>query len=215
MGYEPLTLDPSPFPHSAPIGQYHLGGIHDVLLFPDLDRFRVDRHSLHVSGSSPSAQPRCKRHLLHLGASPGSAVYAVSHLVRYIQGRKEGLASGGDLFLTVVPLLFTVASLIWPQTLLAFLPLVLGALLLVDALGKVPLTIGAIELDSPAMIPLAMSCFFPALLGILLMVNPFSAVHIVIRLFGIVLMITGVIELITAVVSHRTAEAISSETNHL
>ena len=47
------------------------------------------------------------------------------------------------------------------------------------------------------------------------MVNPFSAVHIVIRLFGIVLMITGVIELITAVVSHRTAEAISSETNHL
>ena len=58
----------------------------------------------------------------------GSAVYAVSHLVRYIQGRKEGLASGGDLFLTVVPLLFTVASLIWPQTLLAFLPLVLGAL---------------------------------------------------------------------------------------
>ena len=88
----------------------------------------------------------------------GSAVYAVSHLARYIQGRKEGLASGGDLFLTVVPLLFTVASLIWPQTLLAFLPLVLGALLLVDALGKVPLTIGAIELDSPAMIPLAMSC---------------------------------------------------------
>ena len=145
----------------------------------------------------------------------GSAVYAVSHLVRYIQGRKEGLASGGDLFLTVVPLLFTVASLIWPQTLLAFLPLVLGALLLVDALGKVPLTIGAIELDSPAMIPLAMSCFFPALLGILLMVNPFSAVHIVIRLFGIVLMITGVIELITAVVSHRTAEAVSSEIDHL
>lgn len=43
----------------------------------------------------------------------GSAVYAVSHLARYIQERKEGLASGGDLFLTVVPLLFTIASLIW------------------------------------------------------------------------------------------------------
>lgn len=56
----------------------------------------------------------------------GSAVYAVSHLARYIQERKEGLASGGDLFLTVVPLLFTIASLIWPQTVLAFLPLVLG-----------------------------------------------------------------------------------------
>ena len=145
----------------------------------------------------------------------GSAVYAVSHLARYIQERKEGLASGGDLFLTVVPLLFTIASLIWPQTVLAFLPLVLGALLLVDALGKVPLTIGAIELDSPAMIPLAMSCFFPALLGILLMVNPFSAVHVVIRLFGIVLLITGIIELIATVISHRTAEAISSEIDHL
>lgn len=107
------------------------------------------------------------------------------------------------------------ASLIWPQTVLAFLPLVLGALLLVDALGKIPLTIGAIELDSPAMIPLAMSCFFPALLGILLMVNPFSAVHVVIRLFGIVLLITGIIELITTVISHRTAEAVSSEIDHL
>ena len=75
--------------------------------------------------------------------------------------------------------------------------------------------IGAIELDSPAMSPLAMSCFFPALLGILLMVNPFSAVHVVIRLFGIVLLITGIIELITTVISHRTAEAVSSEIDHL
>lgn len=150
----------------------------------------------------------------------GSAVYAIGHLVRYIQERKEGIASGGDVFLTVVPLLFTTASLIWPQTVLAFLPLVLGALLLVDAIGKVPLTIGAIELESPAMIPLAMSCFFPALLGILLMVNPFSAAHIVIRLFGIVLMINGVIELISAVISHRAVNAysagdFSSETHHL
>ncbi|MDY2656730.1 MAG: DUF308 domain-containing protein [Candidatus Limiplasma sp.] len=131
--------------------------------------------------------------------------------MRYIQGRKDGTATGGDLFLTVVPLLFTVASLIWPQTVLAFLPLVLGALLLVDGVGKIPLTIGAIELESPAMIPLAMSCFFPALLGILLMINPFSAVQIVIRLFGIVLMINGVIELVSAIISRRTAGTVSSD----
>ena len=141
----------------------------------------------------------------------GAAVYAISHLVRYIQGRKDGTATGGDLFLTVVPLLFTVASLIWPQTVLAFLPLVLGALLLVDGVGKIPLTIGAIELESPAMIPLAMSCFFPALLGILLMINPFSAVQIVIRLFGIVLMINGVIELVSAIISRRTADTVTSD----
>lgn len=141
----------------------------------------------------------------------GAAVYATSHLVRYIQGHKDGTATGGDLFLTVVPLLFTVASLIWPQTVLAFLPLVLGALLLVDGVGKIPLTIGAIELESPAMIPLAMSCFFPALLGILLMINPFSAVQIFIRLFGIVLMINGVIELVSAIISRRTADTVTSD----
>lgn len=71
----------------------------------------------------------------------GAAVYALSHLWRYIQARKLEQASGGDLFLAILPLAFAIFSISWPQAILSFLPLVLGALLLVDGVGKAPLAI--------------------------------------------------------------------------
>lgn len=83
----------------------------------------------------------------------GAAVYAVSHLWRYIQGRKMERASGGDLFLAVLPLAFAIFSISWPQAILSFLPLVLGALLLVDGVGKAPLAIAAIQSKPPILIP--------------------------------------------------------------
>lgn len=52
----------------------------------------------------------------------GAAVYAVSHLWRYIQGRKMERTSGGDLFLAVLPLAFAIFSISWPQAILSFLP---------------------------------------------------------------------------------------------
>ena len=149
------------------------------------------------------------------GLAAGAGLYAAGNFWRWHQGKKQGYSLPGLLLAGLLAAVLCLVCIFRPQFILSFLPLVLGALLLVDALGKIPLTIGAIELDSPAMIPLAMSCFFPALLGILLRVNPFSAVHVVIRLFGIVLLITGIIELIATVISHRTAEAVSSEIDHL
>lgn len=80
----------------------------------------------------------------------GAAVYAASHLWRYIQGRKMEQASGGDLFLAVLPLAFAIFSISWPQAILSFLPLVLGALLLVDGVGKAPLAIAAIQSKPPS-----------------------------------------------------------------
>ena len=72
----------------------------------------------------------------------GAAAYGVSHLVRYLQERKAaGKGNPGDLFLTVLPAAFSAFALVWPQTILAMLPLVLGSLLLVDGVGKLPLAI--------------------------------------------------------------------------
>lgn len=133
----------------------------------------------------------------------GAAVYAVSHLWRYLQGRKAGQASGGDLFLAVLPLAFAIFALLWPQTILSFLPLVLGALLLVDGVGKTPLVFAAIQSKAPILIPLLLSALIPIVLGVLLVVNPFHAAQLVIMVFGAALLADGISDLTTALMSRK------------
>lgn len=135
----------------------------------------------------------------------GAAVYAASHLWRYIQGRKIEQASGGDLFLAVLPLAFAIFSISWPQAILSFLPLVLGALLLVDGVGKAPLAIAAIQSKPPILIPLVLSSLIPIALGVLLVVNPFHAAQLAIMIFGAALVADGVSDLVTALISRKTA----------
>ena len=134
----------------------------------------------------------------------GAAAYAISHLWRYIQGRKTGQASGGDLFLTVLPMAFAIFSLLWPQAILSFLPLVLGALLLVDGVGKIPLVIAAFQAKSSILIPLLLSSIIPTILGVLLVVNPFHAAQLVIMIFGAALVADGISDLVTALMSRKS-----------
>lgn len=133
----------------------------------------------------------------------GAAFYGISHLLRYLQTRKKGTASPADLFLTVLPLAFTVFALVWPQTLLSFLPLVLGSLLLLDGVGKLPLAITGLREQYPGMIPLALSSVVPIVLGALLVINPFAAVRIAVMVFGGALVADGVSDLATVILEKR------------
>lgn len=133
----------------------------------------------------------------------GAGAYAVSHLWRYLQGRRGGQASGGDLFLSILPLAFSVFCISWPQAILSFLPLVLGALLLVDGVGKAPLAIAAIKAKAPALLPLLLSSLIPIILGILLVAAPFHAARLAIMVFGAALVADGVSDLVTALMARR------------
>ena len=137
----------------------------------------------------------------------GAGVYAISHLWRYLQGRKTGQTSGGALFLTIFPMSFAIFSILWPQAILSFLPLVLGALLLVDEVGKIPLVIAAVQAKSSILVPLLLSSLIPAILGALLVVNPFHAARLVIMIFGAALVADGVSDLITALMSRKNPPA--------
>lgn len=133
----------------------------------------------------------------------GAAAYAISHLWRYLHGRKMDQASGTDLFLTVLPLAFSIFSIIWPEAILSFLPLVLGALLLIDGVGKLPLVISGIKDKVPALIPLLLSSLIPITLAVLLLINPFHAAQLVIMVFGIALISDGISDLVTALISRK------------
>lgn len=125
------------------------------------------------------------------GLAGGAACYGVSHLLRYLQERKNGTDSASDLFLTVLPLAFTVFALAWPQTLLSFLPLVLGSLLLLDGVGKLPLAVMALRSETPDGMALLVSSLIPLILGAVIVINPFETVQLVVRIFGIGLIADG------------------------
>lgn len=133
----------------------------------------------------------------------GAAVYAISHLWRYFQSRKRGTPSGGDLFLTILPLAFALFSLTWPQAILSFLPLALGAMLLVDGAGKVPLVVDAIRVKLPILVPLLLSSVIPIALGILLVLNPFPIARLVMMVFGAALVADGISDLVTALMAQK------------
>ena len=135
----------------------------------------------------------------------GAGVYGISHLVRWMQSRKTGQANPGDLFLTILPAAFSAFSLIWPQAVLSVLPLVLGSLLLVDGVGKLPLAIAGLRDQVPGMIPLMLSSLLPIVLGAVIVVNPFTTVRIVVMVFGASLIADGVSDLAAVLLEKRAS----------
>lgn len=133
----------------------------------------------------------------------GAVVYGVVHLWRYGQDRRTEEASPGDLFLGVLPLAFAVFALLRPLTILAFLPLTLGLLLLADGIGKIPLMARAVKGRGSDLIPQLIACLLPIALGILLVANPFRGVRAVIVVFGVGLLIDGASDLATALLARR------------
>ena len=137
----------------------------------------------------------------------GAGAYGVSHLARYIQSRKAGQSDPGDLFLTVIPAAFAIFALLWPQAVLSVLPLVLGSLLLVDGIGKLPLAAAAFREQYPGMIPLALSSIVPIVLGGLIVLDPFATSRIVVMVFGGALVADGVSDLATVLLEKRSGRA--------
>lgn len=134
----------------------------------------------------------------------GSAFYGFSHLLRYLQTRKTGGSAPSDLFLTVLPLAFAVFAMIWPQTLLSFLPLVLGSLLLLDGIGKIPLAFLAAKAGTPDTLTLILSAVLPVVLGALIVINPFQTVQLVVRIFGLGLIADGIIDFAVVLTARRS-----------
>ena len=124
----------------------------------------------------------------------GAAGYGLSHLLRYWQERKAGTESPADLFLTVLPMAFTAFALAWPHTLLSFLPLVLGSLLMLDGVGKLPLAVMALRAEAPDTIVLLLSGLIPLVLGAVIVLNPFQTIQLVIAIFGFGLIADGILD---------------------
>lgn len=133
----------------------------------------------------------------------GAAAYGLSHLWRYFQSTKDGTPSVGELFLGVISLAFALFAILRPAVILSFLPFVLGGLLLLDGIGKVPLAIQAFRIRDALRVPVCISALLPLLVGVLLVFNPFSAAKMTIMIFGITLILDGASEFYSAITARK------------
>lgn len=133
----------------------------------------------------------------------GAGIYGAGHLIRWFQGRKAGRENPGDLFLTVLPAAFAAFALIWPRAVLSVLPMVLGSLLLVDGVGKLPLAVHGLRVRAPGMVPLALSSVLPMVLGTVIILNPFATAQVAVMVFGASLIADGASDLATLTLEHR------------
>ena len=138
----------------------------------------------------------------------GAAMYGASHLWRYLQAKRTGTSQSGDLFLAILPAAFAAFALIWPEAVLSVLPLVLGSLLLVDGVGKLPLMLAAIRGKYPSMVPLILASAIPIILGILIVVNPFQTAKLVVAVFGISLVADGTSDFLTVLMEKRSVHPV-------
>lgn len=144
----------------------------------------------------------------------GSGAYGASHLIRWLQSWKAGQSNPGDLFLSILPAAFSVFSLIWPQSVLSILPLVLGSLFLVDGFGKLPLAIAGLREQMPIMVPLMLSSIIPISLDAAIVINPFATVQLVVMVFSASLILDGASDLVTVFLERHSSPPVQTSTEH-
>ena len=125
----------------------------------------------------------------------GSILYSVTRFWKYIRSKAQEYPYIRHLISGILFLAFGILCVAFPEFVLSFLPLTLGALLLIDGIGKLPAALEARKLLPTAFLPLAISAVIPLLLGLILIMNPFDVTKFVIMFFGICLVIDGAGEL--------------------
>ena len=124
-------------------------------------------------------------------------LFALVRLTAYLKFRRRGISAPGDLAAAVITGVLGIFFLTSPRQVLSFLPLVLGLLFLVDGVGKLPLLMEARKAKVPVSTPLLLSVMVPLVLGVVMLANSFGVVQMMIRVFGIGLLIDGILDLVT------------------
>lgn len=115
----------------------------------------------------------------------------------------DPLLLGGSVAAGVVAAIFGAVCLWAPKTILSALPFVLGAVLLLDGVGKLPGTIDVLRSRMPGRWGYVLGVVIPLVLGVVLFFNPFSAVKGLVLFFGISLMADGICDLVGLWLSRR------------
>ena len=133
-------------------------------------------------------------------------LFALVHAWRWLRARKREMGGTGELVGAIVLLILSGIGFFKPEILLSFLPFVTGALLILDGLAKIPFIKEMWDWGNELRWLGIFSAGLPLLLGIFLAAYPFQAAAIVIRVFGIFLIIDGASDIIRSSMVKRKAD---------
>lgn len=145
--------------------------------------------------------------LFCLALSIGAFVYAFAQLLRYFRAKRRGWTYISDKLLGILFLIIGLFCLFGWRIILSFLPVMLGILLLIDALARLPMTIDAFQLGLPGRVPVLVSTLLPLILGIIMLMDPFGVTSMLIRFFGIGLIADGACALVAALYARRDSHS--------
>lgn len=123
-------------------------------------------------------------------------LFALLHFWRYSKAKKIEMGGTGNLIAAVLLLILSGIGFFMPQVILSFLPFVTGSLLIVDGFVKMPLVKEMWDWGSELRWSALLSAGLPLVLGIILASYPFSAATLVIRVFGIFLLVDGISDIV-------------------
>ena len=118
------------------------------------------------------------------GCGVCAAAYGLLHVLQCRKGESKG-----ELILGVVFIALGIFCLLTPQTVVSFLPFLLGVVLLLDGISKIQRALDLRVLDATMGILLL-------ILGVMLLFNPFGAVKMTMVFFGICLIADGALDLL-------------------
>ncbi len=123
-------------------------------------------------------------------------LYGVLHLINYWRTQRMGDGGKSELFLGITFAALGIFCLITPQTVLSFLPFLLGLVLVVDAVGKAQraLEFRRLGLSRWWLALLLAICLL--VLGVVLLFNPFGAVRLTMIFFGACLLGDGILDIV-------------------
>ena len=122
-------------------------------------------------------------------------VYGVIHLFRYWQAKKQADAADGEMVIALLLAILGLLCISVPRFFLSILPFMLGLLLLLLGIFRVPLMLDVFQRKTPQRWFFLGGTLIPLILGIVLLFNPFKLVTGLISFFGVCLIISGVLDL--------------------
>ena len=115
-----------------------------------------------------------------------AAAYGLLHVLQCRKGKAKG-----ELILGVIFIALGVFCLITPQTVVSFLPFLLGVVLMLDGISKIQRALDAIGWGKLLTIGILLM-----IVGVALLFNPFGAVKMTMVFFGACLLIDGALDLL-------------------
>lgn len=143
-----------------------------------------------------------------------SILIGVTYLLSAEKGRQNEQPYRFSFFIGIVYLVIAAIMLMLSETIMSFLPAVLGILILLSGLIQVKDGLDLMHIQKKWGIGFIVYSSILILLGTVLIINPFSSVRVVFRMFGLILIGMGVAGIINTYALSKATVTIDVPTNN-